>query len=426
MTPGRPADPPITNQERGTMIDTDLSMYLEDHHRMMRDMVRDFAESEIAPVASEHDEKEAFPWENAAAMAELGLFGIPIPEEYGGSGMDLLAAVVAVEELARVDASHSITVGAHLSLACEPILRWGTEEQKERYLQPLASGQALGGFGLTEPDAGSDAGGTKTKAERTDDGYRLNGQKTFITHGGVGEVFIVAARTSPGDSSEGISAFLLNKETCEPERARELGFGHAGSLEPMEGFTSGDKLEKLGWNASDTRELILQDVEVPADNLLGEEDRGFRIFLDTLDGGRIGMAAHALGIAQGAFEKAARYTDEREQFDQRINDFQGVQFMLSEMATKIHAARLMTYHAARLRMEGEEHKKEASMAKLHASETAMDVTTRAVQLHGGYGYTREYDVERMMRDAKITEIGEGTSEIQKIVIARELLNELRG
>jgi butyryl-CoA dehydrogenase len=403
---------------------SEYDAYLDDHHRMIRDMVRDFAESEIGPVAWKHDEEESFPWENAAKMAGLDLFGIPMPAEYGGAGMDLLSAVVAVEELARVDASHSITVGAHTSLACTPIERHGTEHQKETYLEPLASGEVLGGFGLTEPGAGSDAGGTQTTAEEKDGYFVLNGQKTFITHGGVGEVFVLAARTSPGEGTKGITAFIVNKETCDLEEARRVGFGHSDELEPMEGLTSGEKLRKLGWNASDTRELILQDVEVPEENVLGEVDGGFPIFLDTLDGGRIGMAAHALGIAQGAYELAKEYTNERKQFGQRINEFQGVRFMLAEMATRIHAGRLMTYEAARLRMEGRPHKKEASMAKLFTSEVAMDVATDAVQLHGGYGYSREYSVERMMRDAKITEIGEGTSEIQKVVIAREILKDL--
>ncbi len=406
-------------------IDHDLSIYLDDHHLMLRDMVREFAESEIAPVAHEHDENESFPWENGAKMAELGLFGVPFPEEYGGAGMDALASAITAEELARVDASHSIMVGAHTALASMPIYRHGTEEQKRKYLTPMASGQVLGGFGLTEPEAGSDAGGTRTTAVKKGDHYVINGQKTWITHGGVGEVFVVAASTSPDKGSRGISAFILTKETCDIDIARELGFGHSDELSAMPGFTAGQKLEKLGWNASDTRELILQDVEVPVENLLGVEDEGFKVFLDTLDGGRIGIAAHALGIAAGALDQALRYTDEREQFGQRINDFQGIQFMLAEMGTRIHAARLMTYYAARLRMDGKPIKSAASMAKLFASETAMDVTIKAVQLHGGYGYSREYPVERMMRDAKITEIGEGTSEIQKIVIAREMLKALR-
>jgi alkylation response protein AidB-like acyl-CoA dehydrogenase len=294
-------------------------------------------------------------------------------------------------------------VGAHSSLACAPIQRWGTEEQKAKYLPPLAAGQALGGFGLTEPGSGSDAAGMRTAAVRHGDHYVLNGDKTFITHAGVGEVFVIPAITSPGKGTRGITTFII---------------------QPMAGFTSGAKLQKLGWNASDTRELILQDVQVPAENVLGEVDRGFHVCLDLLDGGRVGIAGHAIGIAQGALELAARYAGERSQFGKPIKNFQGIRFMLAEMATRIHGARVMTYHAARLRMEGKPHKMEASMAKLAASEAAMDVATKAVQIHGGYGYSREYPVERMMRDAKITEIGEGTSEIQKIVIARELLDRL--
>ncbi len=402
----------------------ELDQYLEDHHLMLRDMVREFAEAEIAPVAAELDEREEFPWENAAKMAGLGLFGIQWSEDYGGAGMDLMASVIVSEELARVDASHSIMVGAHTSLCGTPIDRWGTEAQKRDYLTPLASGVVLGGFGLTEPGSGSDASGMLTTAVRKGDCYVLNGQKTWITHAGVGEVFVVAAVTASGQGNKGVSAFILTKETCDLDRARQVGFGHSPELQPMPGFSAGDKLRKMGWNASDTRELILENVEVPAENLLGEENDGFRVFLDTLDGGRIGIAAHAVGLAQGALEQALRYTNEREQFGRKINRFQGVQFKLAEMATRIHAARLMTYDAARLRMEGRPHKREASMAKLFASEAAMDAAIDAVQLHGGYGYSREYPVERMMRDAKILEIGEGTSEIQKLVIARELLRDL--
>lgn len=403
---------------------TTFDLYLEDHHLMLRDMVREFAEAEIAPVAAGLDDREEFPWDNAAKMAELGLFGIPWPEEYGAAGMDLMASVIVAEELARVDASHSITVGAHTSLCGTPIHRWGTDAQKEKYLTPLASGQVIGGFGLTEPGSGSDASGMLTTAVRQGDHYVVNGQKTWITHGGVGEVFVMAVVTSPGKGNKGVSALIMTKETCDLDRAREVGFGHSDELEPMPGFSAGDKLRKLGWNASDTRELIMGDVRVPVENLLGEEDDGFRVFLDTLDGGRIGIAAHAVGLAQGALEQALRYTNEREQFGKKINRFQGVQFKLADMATRIHAARLMTYHAARLRQEGRPHKREASMAKLFASEAAMDATIEAVQLHGGYGYSREYPVERMMRDAKILEIGEGTSEIQRMVIARELLSDL--
>ncbi|MGI9038432.1 MAG: acyl-CoA dehydrogenase family protein [Gemmatimonadota bacterium] len=405
---------------------TGFDLYLEDHHRMLRDMVREFAESEIAPVAAYHDEAEEFPWESGAKMSELGLFGIPWPEQYGGADMDLLAAVIVGEELARIDASHSIMVGAHTSLCAYPLFGWGTDAQKDKYLTPLASGRVLGGFGLTEPGSGSDASGLRTTAVKKGAKYIINGQKTWITHGGVGEIFVIAAATSPEKGNKGISAFIMNKESCDLDRAKELGFGHSDDLEPMAGFKTGQKLRKLGWNASDTRELILDGVEVPEENRLGPEDEGFKVFLDTLDGGRIGIAAHALGIAQGAYELALRYTNEREQFGQRINQFQGIQFKLADMAMRIHASRLMTYHAAWLRMNGQPHKKEASMAKLFASETAMDVTIDAVQLHGGYGYSREYAVERMMRDAKITEIGEGTSEIQRMVIARELLASLDG
>jgi butyryl-CoA dehydrogenase len=405
---------------------TDLELYFEDHHHMLRDMVREFAEAEIAPIAAQFDDSEEFPWESGKKMAELGLFGIPFPDEYGGAGMDFIASVLVSEELARVDASHSIMVGAHISLAATPLYRWGTDEQKEKFLTPLASGEVLGGFGLTEPGSGSDASQMLTVAELNGDHYVINGQKTWITHGGVGEVFILAAVTTPGAGNRGVSAFIVTKETCDLELAKQLGFGHSESVVPMPGFSTGQKLRKMGWNASDTRELVLDNVEVPVGNLIGEENEGFKVFLDTLDGGRISIAAHALGIAQGALEASLRYTGERVQFGRPINKFQGIQFKLSDMATRIHAARLMTYHAAWLRQTGRPHKKEASMAKLFASETAMDVTIDAVQLHGGYGYSREYPVERMMRDAKITEIGEGTSEIQRILIARELLRELEG
>jgi butyryl-CoA dehydrogenase len=403
---------------------TDLDLYLDEHHYMLREMVRDFAAAEIAPVAAELDDKEEFPWENASKMAELDLFGIPWPEEYGGAGMDSLAAAIVSEELARVDGSHSILIGAHTSLCSAPIFHFGSEEQKLKYLTPLASGQVIGGFGLTEPGSGSDASGMLTTAVKKSDRYVISGQKTWITHAGVGEIFVVAVVTAPGEGNRGISTFIMTKETCDLDRARELEFGHSDELEPMAGFSAGDKLRKLGWNASDTRELIMEDVEVPEENLLGEENGGFPVCLDTLDGGRIGIAAHGVGIAQGAFEQALRYTQEREQFGQKINRFQGVQFMLSDMATRIHAARLMTYHAAWLRAHGKPHKTEASMAKLFASEAAMDIAIQAVQLHGAYGYSREYAVERMMRDAKVLEIGEGTSEIQRLVIARELLKSL--
>lgn len=410
---------------RGRMIELTSTVddrYLTDDHRMLRDMVRDFARREIAPVARERDRTMEFPWENVARMAELGLFGIPWPEEYGGAGMDLLGAVIAVEELAKVDASHSITLGATISLAASPIYEFGTEEQKRQYLSRLARGQVLGGFGLTEPHAGSDAQGTRTRAEEKGDHWVLNGSKIFITNGGVGEIFVVAAITGEKpDGPKEISSFILTKETCDPEKAREVGFGHAEDLEHVPGFRSGKKEDKLGWRASDTRELIFEDAVVPRENMLGERGAGFRNFMRTLDGGRIGMAAHLLGIAEGALEQTIEYTDQRRQFDTKISDFQGIRFELADWWMKIEAARHLTYHAAKLRQAGVPHTKEASMAKLFCSELAMWATTRAVQFHGGYGYTTEYPVERMMRDAKIGEIGEGTSEIQRMVIARELL-----
>jgi butyryl-CoA dehydrogenase len=385
---------------------------------MLRDMVREFAEAEIAPVAAGYDESEQFPWASGKKMAELGLFGIPFPEEYGGAGMDLISATIVSEELARVDAGHSIMVGAHISLAGTPLYRWGTDEQKRKFLTPLASSEALGGFALTEPGSGSDASGMLTAAELKGDHYVINGQKTWITHGGVGELFILAAVTAPGEGNRGISAFIVTKETCDLELATSLGFGHSESLVPMPGFSTGQKLRKLGWNASDTRELVLEDVEVPVENRIGEENEGFKVFLDTLDGGRISIAAHALGIAQAALEASLRYTGERVQFGRPINKFQGIQFKLSDMATRIHAARLMTYHAAWLRQTGRPHKKEASMAKLFASEAAMEVTIDAVQLHGGYGYSREYpDRPRVVAGTRLLSVGSGVGAAPTVDLA---------
>ena len=401
-----------------------MDFELSEEQTLLRKTVREFAEKELGPHSREWDEAQAFPHEVFARLAELGLMGVCWPADYGGAEMGTLDWALVMEELSRVDAGVALSLTAHHSLASGHIFLAGSEEQKGRFLTPLASGEKVGCWGLTEPGSGSDASGMLTTAVRHGDHYVLNGQKTWITHAGVGEVFVVAAVTSPGEGNRGVSAFILTKETCDLDRALEVGFGHSDELQAMPGFSTGDKLRKLGWNASDTRELILEEVEVPAANLLGDENDGFRVFLDTLDGGRIGIAAHAVGLAQGALEQALRYTDERKQFGKKINQFQGIQFKLADMATRIHAARLMTYHAARLRSEGRPHKREASMAKLFASEAAMDVTIEAVQLHGGYGYSREYRVERMMRDAKILEIGEGTSEIQRMVIARELLKEL--
>jgi alkylation response protein AidB-like acyl-CoA dehydrogenase len=403
-----------------------MERYFDDNHLMIRDMVRDFAAGEIAPVAGALDESADFPWENVRKMGELGLFGIPWPEELGGAGMDYLSYIIVIHELAKVDASHAITVSAHTTLGTSPIVAYGTQEQRERFVPLLASGRVLGGFGLTEPGAGSDAGGTQTSAVRTDDGWLLNGTKIFITHAGVGEVFVVTAVTDREKGTKGITSFIVTKPTTDLERAREVGVGHADELDFTPGVRAGKKEDKMGWRASDTRELVLEDAVVPDANRLGEPGRGFVNFMQTLDSGRIGIGALSLGIAEGAFEQAARYSHERRQFGQRINEFQGIQFMLADMATEIEAAKHLVYHAAWLKANERPYVREASMAKLFASEVAMRTTTKAVQIHGGYGYTREYPVERMMRDAKICEIGEGTSEIQRLVIARDLLRQLNG
>jgi butyryl-CoA dehydrogenase len=326
--------------------------------------------------------------------------------------------------MAKVDASHAITISAHTTLGTSPIVNFGTQAQKERYVPLLASGRVLGGFGLTEPGAGSDAAGTRTTAVRKNGHYVLNGSKIFITHAGVGEIFVVTAVTEPGQGSRGITSFILTKETCDLARAREVGIGHDPSLRAMPGFSSGRKEDKLGWRASDTRTLVMEDVEVPAENRLGEEGLGFVNFMRTLDAGRIGLAALSLGLAEGAFEEATRYAMQRRQFGQAIAEFQGVQFPLADMATEIEAGTHLLYHATWLAAAGKPFGREAAIAKLFCSELAMRTTIKAIQIHGGYGYTKEYPVERMMRDAKICEIGEGTSEIQRIVIARHVLREL--
>ncbi|HEX5521400.1 MAG TPA: acyl-CoA dehydrogenase [Longimicrobiaceae bacterium] len=401
-----------------------MDLYFDESHHAIREMVRDFAQNEIAPVAAELDQRSEFPWENVKKMAELGLFGVPWPEELGGAGMDTIAYMIVIEELAKVDASHAITVSAHTTLGTSPILAFGTPEQKERFVPLLASGQVLGGFGLTEPGAGSDAGGTQTTAVRADGGWILNGTKIFITHAGVGEVFVATAATDRELGTKGITSFILTKPTVDLEKARALGIGHSDELDFIEGVRAGKKEDKMGWRASDTRELIMEDAFVPDANVLGEPGRGFINFMQTLDSGRIGIGALSLGIAEGALEQSLRYANERRQFGQRLTEFQGIQFMLADMAAEIEAARHLVYHAAWLKEQGRPFSKEAAIAKLFASELAMRATTKAVQIHGGYGYTKEYPVERMMRDAKICEIGEGTSEIQRLVIARHLLREL--
>ena len=402
----------------------DDSLYFTDQHLAVRDMVRSFAQGEVAPVAAHYDDVAQFPWENVKRMGELGLLGVPWPEEMGGAGLDLTSYIIAIHEMAKVDASHAITISAHTTLGSSPIYYFGTDAQRERYIPLLASGRVLGGFGLTEPDAGSDAGGTRTTAVRKNGHYVLNGSKRFITHASVGEVFVVTAVTDPAAGTRGISSFILTKATSDLDKVRGLGIGHEASLPALPGFRAGKKEDKLGWRASDTAELIFEDVEVPAENLLGTEGLGFVNFMKTLDAGRIGIAALSLGLAEGAFEQTLRYTSERKQFGQAIVNFQGVSFPLADMATEIEAGRHLLYSATKLAQEGRPFGKQAAMAKLFCSELSMRATIKAIQLHGGYGYTKDYPVERMMRDAKICEIGEGTSEVQRLVIARHLLREL--
>ena len=381
----------------------DDALYFSDQHLAVREMVRGFAAERVAPVAARYDASGDFPWETMRGMADLGLLGVPWPEDFSGAGLDTLSYIIVIHELAKVDASHALTISAHTTLGTSPIFNFGTEEQKRRYVPPLASGRVLGGFGLTEESAGSDAGGTRSTAVRKGDRYVLNGAKRFITNAGVGEIFVVTALTDP---------------------AQPHGMGHDDALSPMPGFRTGRKEDKMGWRASDTRELIFEDVEVPLENRLGAEGQGFVNFMRTLDSGRIGIGALSLGIAEGAFEQALKYSSVRRQFGRPIAEFQGVQFQLSDMATEIEAGKHLVYHAAWLAQHGKPFTKAAAMAKLFCSELAMRATTKAVQLHGGYGYTKEYPVERMMRDAKVCEIGEGTSEIQRMVIARQLLKEV--
>jgi butyryl-CoA dehydrogenase len=402
----------------------DDSLYFSEQHLAVREMVRGFARDEVAPVASQYDERAEFPWENIKKMGELGLLGVPWSERLGGAGLDYLAYMMTIHEMAKVDASHAITISAHTTLGTSPIVHFGTDEQRERYVPLLATGKVLGGFGLTEENAGSDAGGTRTTAVRKNGHYVLNGSKRFITHGGVGEIFVVTAVTDPKKGTKGITSFIMTKPTSDMQKAAEVGIGHDASLPAMQGFRSGKKEDKLGWRASDTCELIFEDVEVPVENVLGKEGQGFANFMRTLDAGRIGLAALSLGLAEGAFEQAMRYATVRRQFGKPIFEFQGLQFQLSDMATEIEAGKHLMYHAAWLAQHGKPFTKQAAMAKLFCSELAMRTTLKAIQVHGGYGYTRDYPVERMMRDAKICEIGEGTSEIQRLVIARSLLREM--
>ena len=364
-------------------------------------LFKEFSLNEVKPLAQEVDELERFPVETVEKMAKIGMLGIPVPENYGGSGGDNLTYIMAVEELSKHCATTGVIVSAHTSLACAPLLAFGTEAQKEKYLLPLASGDKLGAFGLTEPNAGSDAAMQQTIAVREGDFYRINGSKIFITNGGYADTFIIFAMTDKQKGTRGISAFIV-----------ENG---------MEGFSIGKTEHKLGIKGSSTTELIFKDLMLPAENLLGQEGKGFGIAMKTLDGGRIGIAAQALGIAQGALDEAIKYIKERKQFGRPLSAFQNSQFQIAELQTKIDAARLLTYRAAVLKDEGKSYSTEAAMAKLYASDISMESTRISLQLLGGYGYTREYPLERMFRDAKITEIYEGTSEVQKMVIAASLL-----
>ncbi|WP_353892749.1 acyl-CoA dehydrogenase [Proteinivorax hydrogeniformans] len=377
-----------------------MDFKLQESHEMLRKMYRDFTINEVTPLAEEVDEKEEFPVETVKKLARYGFLGIPFPKKYGGQGGDNLAYAMAVEELSRGCATTGVIVSAHTSLCAAPIYQFGTEEQKQKYLVPLAKGEKLGAFGLTEANAGTDASAQQTTAVLEGDHYILNGSKIFITNAGYADTYIVMAMTDQSAGTRGISAFIVEADT--------------------EGFTIGKKEKKLGIKGSSTCELIFENCKIPKENLLGKEGKGFKVAMTTLDGGRIGIGAQALGIAQGALDETISYTKERVQFGRSIAKFQNTQFQVAEMDAKTEASRMLVYKAACYKDSGKPYAKEAAMAKLYASETAMEVTTKAVQLHGGYGYTREYPVERMMRDAKITEIYEGTSEVQKMVIAANL------
>lgn len=387
-----------------------MDFSLAKEHEMARQLFKDFAENEVKPLAQEIDENHRFPRETVDKLAKYGFLGIPVPKEYGGQGADILTYAMCVEELSKVCGTTGVIVSAHTSLCVDPILTFGTEEQKKKYVEPLAKGEKLGAFGLTEPGAGTDAQGQQTKAVLDGDEWVLNGSKCFITNGKEADVYVIFAVTGKiekrGKFMKEISAFIVEKGTP--------------------GFTFGTKENKMGICASSTYELIFTDCRIPKENLLGKQGKGFNIAMHTLDGGRIGIAAQALGIAAGALETTINYVKERKQFGRSIAQFQNTQFQLADMATKVEAARLLVYKAARKKDEYFKNPKisyslEAAQAKLYAAEVAMEVTTKAVQLHGGYGYIKEYDVERMMRDAKITEIYEGTSEVQRMVISANLL-----
>ena len=374
-----------------------MDFHLTREQQMLRKMYREFAENEVKPLAQEIDEEERFPMETVEKMAKLGMMGIYFPKEYGGAGGDVLSYAMCVEELAKVCGTTAVIVSAHTSLCCAPIFEHGTEEQKKKYLPDLCSGRKIGAFGLTEPGAGTDASGQQTTAVLEGDHYVLNGSKCFITNGNVADTFVVFAMTDKKAGNHGISAFIVEKD--------------------FPGFSQGKHEKKMGIRGSSTCDLIFEDCIVPKENLLGKEGKGFKIAMQTLDGGRIGIASQALGLAEGAIDEAVKYTKERVQFGRPLSKFQNTQFQLADMACRAQAAQYVVYAAAMKKQNHEPYSDAAAMAKLFAAETASDVTRRAVQLFGGYGYTREYPVERMMRDAKITEIYEGTSEVMKMVIS---------
>ncbi|MGL4731326.1 MAG: acyl-CoA dehydrogenase [Clostridium sp.] len=378
-----------------------MNFSLTKEQDFVRQMVREFAETDVKPIAAEIDITEEFPMENVKKMARYNMMGIPFSTEFGGAGGNNVSYAIAVEELSRVCGTTGVILSAHTSLCASPIDMFGTQDQKEKYLIPLAKGEKIGAFGLTEPNAGTDASGQQTTAVLEDDHYVLNGSKIFITNGGVADVFIVFAMTDKSKGTRGISAFIVEKD--------------------FKGFSIGKVEEKLGIRASSTTELVFEDCIVPKENLLGKEGQGFKIAMKTLDGGRIGIAAQALGIAQGALDEAVAYMKERKQFGKPLAAFQGLQWMIADMDVQVEAARQLVYKAAYRKDNKLPYSVDAARAKLFAANTAMDVTTKAVQIFGGYGYTKEYPVERMMRDAKITEIYEGTSQVQKMVIAGSLL-----
>ena len=378
-----------------------MDFELTREQQLVQQMVRDFAVNEVKPIAAEIDETEQFPMENVKKMAKLGMMGIPFAKEYGGAGGDVLSYIIAVEELSKVCATTGVILSAHTSLCASVIDENGTPEQKAKYLPDLCSGKKIGAFGLTEPNAGTDAAGQQTTAVLDGDHYVLNGSKIFITNGGVAETFIIFAMTDKSQGTRGISAFIVEKD--------------------FPGFSIGNVENKMGIRASSTTELIMEDCIVPKENLIGKEGKGFKIAMHTLDGGRIGIAAQALGIAEGAFEEAVAYMKERKQFKKPLAAFQGLQWYIAEMDVKIQAAKHLVYKAAMNKQNGVPYTVDAARAKLFAAETAMEVTTKALQIFGGYGFTKEYPMERMMRDAKITEIYEGTSEVQKMVISGNIL-----